>query len=86
MRREFHVRFCEGGGVRSPSATRLVLDRRAGRSARVAGVQDDVLDLARRCHVNGPLFSALACAWRDSPAQIAALSRSTLLLLCRFRP
>ena len=25
MRRESHVRFCEGGGVRAPSATRLVL-------------------------------------------------------------
>jgi RNA-directed DNA polymerase len=25
MRREFHVRFCEGGGVRAPSATRLVI-------------------------------------------------------------
>ena len=25
MRRELHVRFCEGGGVRSPSATRLVI-------------------------------------------------------------
>ena len=25
MRREFHVRFCEGGGVRFLSATRLVL-------------------------------------------------------------
>ena len=24
MRREFHVRFCEGGGVRAPSATRLI--------------------------------------------------------------
>ena len=24
MRRESHVRFCEGGGVRLPSATRLV--------------------------------------------------------------
>jgi putative transposase len=24
MRRESHVRFCEGGGVRFPSATRLV--------------------------------------------------------------
>ena len=24
MRREFHVRVCEGGGVRAPSATRLV--------------------------------------------------------------
>ncbi len=25
MRRESHVRFCEGGGVKLPSATRLVL-------------------------------------------------------------
>ena len=25
MRREFHVRFCEGGGVRFPSATRRLL-------------------------------------------------------------
>ena len=25
MRREFHVRFCEGGGVKFPSATRLVV-------------------------------------------------------------
>jgi len=25
MRREFHVRFCEGGGVRFPSATRLLV-------------------------------------------------------------
>ena len=24
MRREFHVRFCEGGGVKFPSATRLM--------------------------------------------------------------
>ena len=31
MRRELHVRFCEGGGVRFPSATRLViLARRVG--------------------------------------------------------
>ena len=25
MRREFHLRSCEGGGVRFPSATRLVI-------------------------------------------------------------
>ena len=33
MRREFHVRFCEGGGVRFPSATRrniYVRSERAG--------------------------------------------------------
>src|SRR5271165_4974089 len=32
MRREFHVRFSEGGGVRAPSATRLVILSR-GRAA-----------------------------------------------------
>ena len=30
MRRESHVRFCEGGGVRFPSATRRVWERRSG--------------------------------------------------------
>ena len=32
MRREFHVRFCEGGGVRAPSATRLVILCKRGRA------------------------------------------------------
>ena len=31
MRRELHVRFCEGGGVQFPSATRLGLDGPFGR-------------------------------------------------------
>ena len=30
MRRESHVRFCESGGVRFPSATRPVWERRDG--------------------------------------------------------
>ena len=30
MRRESHVRFCESGGVRFPSATRPVWERRSG--------------------------------------------------------
>ena len=30
MRRESHVRFCEGGGVRFPSATRPIWERRGG--------------------------------------------------------
>jgi hypothetical protein len=29
MRRESHVRFCEGGGVRFPAATRPVWERRS---------------------------------------------------------
>jgi RNA-directed DNA polymerase len=37
MRREFHVRFCEGGGVRVPSATRLVIF--------VSGTRDHALAL-----------------------------------------
>ena len=32
MRRESHVRFCEGGGVRAPSATRLVILCRRGKA------------------------------------------------------
>ncbi len=34
MRREFHVRFCEGLGVRSPRATRLVMVFEQGSDAR----------------------------------------------------
>src|SRR5271165_412805 len=36
MRREFHVRFCEGGGVRFPSATRLVILCRTAAEAEAA--------------------------------------------------
>ena len=35
MRRESHVRFCEGGGVRFPSATRPVWQRRDGNGQNV---------------------------------------------------
>ena len=35
MRRESHVRFCEGGGVRFPSATRRVWERRGGNGRNV---------------------------------------------------
>jgi len=35
MRREFHVRFCEGGGVRFPSATRLQVYVKSKRQASV---------------------------------------------------
>ena len=36
MRREFHVRFCEGGGVRFPSATRRVVTCRSRAEAQAA--------------------------------------------------
>jgi hypothetical protein len=36
MRRELHVRFCEGGGVRFPSATRLVITCKSAAEARAA--------------------------------------------------
>jgi len=42
MRREFHVRFCEGGGVRFPSATRrniYVSSQKAGQRV-MAGLRD----------------------------------------------
>ena len=37
MRRELHVRFCEGGGVRFPSATRLIYSL-ALRPAEIVGL------------------------------------------------
>jgi len=48
MRREFHVRFCEGGGVRFPSATRLVI---LGRSE--AEAQDALQAVQEWVAVNG---------------------------------
>ena len=42
MRREFHVRFCEGGGVRVPSATRLVILCR-GRAAEALAEAEGIL-------------------------------------------
>ena len=35
MRRESHVRFCESGGVRFPSATRPIWERRGGNGRNV---------------------------------------------------
>ena len=35
MRRESHVRFCESGGVRFPSATRRIWERRGGNGRNV---------------------------------------------------
>ena len=39
MRRESHVRFCEGGGVRFPSATRLVVLGKASPADMLAAVE-----------------------------------------------
>ena len=39
MKREFHVRFCVGGGVRSPSATRLVVLCSTGRACEEAEIR-----------------------------------------------
>ena len=38
MRRELHVRFCEGGGVRFPSATRLIYSLALGTGLRLAKI------------------------------------------------
>src|SRR6266852_2164935 len=52
MKRERHVRFCEGGGVKSPSATRLVVLCRTASAARVAHkrVQDILTRLGLELH------------------------------------
>ena|SRR5437867_4091696 len=38
MRRELHVRFCEGGGARLPSATRLIYSLALGTGLRLAEI------------------------------------------------
>jgi len=52
MRREFHVRFCEGGGAQFPSATRLVLLCRSESDAHaaLALLQSWTTDAALRLH------------------------------------
>ena len=73
MRREFHVRFCEGPGVQSPRATRLViLDLRRG--ARLAGeALDHAGDLhhRRQEHLDGNRLVEAQVASREHHAHTA---------------
>jgi hypothetical protein len=63
MRRESHVRFCEGGGVRFPSATRPIWERRGGTGRNVTFP-------ARQYSVNGERRSfALLRPIADAGAQ-----------------
>ena len=65
MRRESHVRFCESGGVRFPSATRPVWERRSGGGRNVTFP-------ARQYAVNGERRSfALLRPITDATAQEA---------------
>ena len=68
MRRESHVRFCEGGGVRLPSATRPIWERKNGGRT--------VTFPARQYSVNGERRSfALLRPIVDTSAQDAARER-----------
>ncbi len=51
MRREFHVRFCEGGGAQFPSATRLVVCAR-WMGPRVVGWIEGMLEQTLQLTVN----------------------------------
>jgi hypothetical protein len=63
MRRESHVRFCESGGVRFPSATRPIWERRGGSGRNVTFP-------ARQYSVNGERRSfALLRPLSDAAAQ-----------------
>ena len=65
MRRESHVRFCESGGVRFPSATRPIWERRSGAGRNVTFP-------ARQYSVNGERRSfALLRPVTDTAAQEA---------------
>ena len=52
MRREFHVRFCEGGGVRAPSATRLLLtfERRVDADRMATALAERLAKFGLRLH------------------------------------
>jgi RNA-directed DNA polymerase len=49
MRREFHVGFCEGGGVKFPSATRLVIHCRS--QAEAQAVVEAIRGRFEQCHL-----------------------------------
>ena len=69
MRRESHVRFCEGGGVRFPSATRRIWERHGGSGRNVTFP-------ARQYAVNGERRSfALLRPVVDTTAQNAVRER-----------
>jgi hypothetical protein len=69
MRRESHVRFCEGGGVRFPSATRPIWERRGGSGRNVTFP-------ARQYAINGERRSfALLRPIVDTGAQDAVRER-----------
>ena len=61
MRRESHVRFCEGGGVRFPSATRPIWERRDGNGLNVTFP-------ARQFTVGGERRSFSLLRYVDNPA------------------
>ena len=69
MRRESHVRFCESGGVRFPSATRRICERRGGDGR-------NVTFSARQYSVNGERRSfARLCPIVDTTTQNAVRER-----------
>ena len=69
MRRESHVRFCESGGVRFPSATRRIWERRGGNG------RNDTFP-ARQYSVNGERRSfALLRPIVDTTAQNSVRDR-----------
>jgi len=63
MRRESHVRFCEGGGVRLPSATRLPVCSPfpVGKEARGIGRSAEAFQVFFLRHENSPLARAFSC-------------------------
>ena len=70
MRREFHVRFCEGGGVRFPSATRLIVGFQHEREARqfLAALRDRLAEYGLELHPDKTRlieFGARAASDRD---------------------
>jgi hypothetical protein len=61
MRREFHVRFCEGGRVRFPSATRLICHCRTESEAAALLMQLEERFLACRLRLHPQKTKIVYC-------------------------
>ena len=70
MRRELHVRFCEGGGVQFPSATRPIVHCRSERQARA--VLDAIRGRFAQCklELHGTKTRIVYCKDDDRPGEL----------------
>jgi RNA-directed DNA polymerase len=84
MRRESHVRACEGGGVRFPSATRLICHCRSEDEARALWNALEVRFTACRLVLHPQKTKLIYC--KDANRRKEYLNQSFDFLGYRFQP